>query len=516
MSSDPNSPKKHFLAGGMAIVCAIALAKLIFHCFFNNRYGYFRDEFDYLSCGDHLAWGYVDQPPLLPFLVRVSRLVSGDSLRSIRFLPALAISLVVVLTAMMAREFGGRRFALVLAAVAVLIAPVYLSDGSLLTTNCLEPLLWMSCVYFAILAIKRDPRYWMAFGIVAGLGLEEKYSIAIFGLAIVIGLLLTAQRRMFGNRWFWVAGAIALLIFLPNVFWNVKNHWPFLELMHNIRATGRDVQLSPWQFFTQQILLLHPLTAPLWLAGLAALLFSHRFKNFRLFGWAYLFSFIAFVLLKGKNYYLAPIYPMLLAAGAVVFEAGVERTRQSWLKLALIVMLLAGGAWLAPIVVPVFSVEHFIAYMNTLPFTLPRSEHSHERAVLPQHYADQFGWEEMAAMTAQAWQRIPFEQRSDCAVFAQDYGQAGAIDFFGRRYGLPPALSGHQTYFLWGPRGYSGNCMIVLDDRKEVLDNLFQQVEYVGTSDNPYALERHVPVFLCRGAKFGSLAQLWPKLKKWR
>lgn len=500
----------------MVIALAIAFGKLIFHSIFNYRYGYFRDEFDYLSCGDHLAWGYVDQPPLLPFLVRVSRVVLGESLRSIRFLPALAISIVVVLTAMIAREFGGRRYALVLAAVAVLIAPVYLSDGSLLTTNSLEPLLWMGCVYFAILAIKRDPLYWLAFGVVAGLGLEEKYSIAIFGLALVLGLLLTRHRRLVFNRWFWVAGAIAFLIFLPNVIWNVQNHWPFLELMRNIRASGRDVQLSPFQFFTQQILLLHPLTAPIWFAGLVALLLSRRFKNFRLFGWAYLVSFTAFVVLKGKNYYLAPIYPMLLAAGAVIFEAGIERTRQSWMKPALIVILLVGGAWLAPIVVPVFSVERFIAYMNTLPFTLPRSEHSHERALLPQHYADQFGWEEMAAMTAQAWQRIPVEQRSDCAIFAQDYGQAGAIDFYGPRYGLPPALSGHQTYFLWGPRGYSGNCMIVLDDEKDVLENLFQQVEHVGTSDNSYALERHIPVFLCRGAKFGTLAQLWPKLKRWR
>ena len=171
---------------------------------------------------------------------------------------------------------------------------------------------------------------------------------------------------------------------------------------------------------------------------------------------------------------------------------------------------------MAPIVVPVFSVEHFISYMNALPFKVPRSEHSHEGAALPQHYADQFGWEEMTAMTAQAWAKVPVEQRADCAIFAQNYGQAGAIDFFGPRYGLPKALSGHQTWFLWGPRGYSGNCLIVLDDRKEVLDQLFDQVELIGISDNVYSIERQTPVFLCRGAKFGTLSQLWPKLKRWR
>jgi len=501
---------------GLIIVTAISIALLILHSVFNNRYGYFRDEFDYLSCANHLAWGYVDQPPLLPFLVKVSRALLGDSLRSIRFLPALAISATVVLTALIAREFGGRRYALILSAVAVVIAPVYLSDGSLLTTNCLEPLIWMGCAYFAILAVKRDARYWILFGLMAGLGLEEKYSIGVFGCGIVIGLALTKQRSALLTKWFWLAGIVAFLIFLPNLIWNIQNHWPFVELMHNIRADGRDVQLSPLQFFAQQILLIHPLTFLIWFPGLSGLLVSKRLKEYRFLGWCYLFSFTAFVVLKGKNYYLAPIYPMLLAAGAVFIELAFERTRQVWLKPLFVVLLLAGGAWFAPIVIPVFSVDRFITYMDSLPFKLPRSEHSHERAVLPQHYADQFGWEEMTAKTAEAWVRLAPEEKADCGIFAQDYGQAGAIDFFGPRYGLPPALSGHQTYFLWGPRSYSGNCLIVLDDTQEKLNQLFEHVEFVGTSDNPYALERNIPVFICRKAKFGSLQSLWPKVKKWR
>jgi 4-amino-4-deoxy-L-arabinose transferase-like glycosyltransferase len=505
-----------FISSGMAAVTAIAGGKLLLHCLFNNRYGYFRDEFDYLACGDHLAWGYVDQPPLLPFLVRISRIVLGDSLRSIRFLPALASSLTVVLAAMIARELGGKRFALLLTAVAILVAPIYLSDGSLLTTNSLEPLFWMGCAYFGLIAIKRNPRYWLLFGISAGLGLEEKYSIAIFGLAIVIGLLLTRQRRVFLNKWFYAAGLIALLLFLPNIIWNVRNDWPFLELMHNIRAEGRDVQLSPLQFFLQQLFLLHPFTAPIWISGLVALLLMKRFRDFRFLAWSYVISFAVFVMLKGKNYYLAPIYPLLFAAGAVVFETGIERTRLAWLEPAVIALLIVGGAWLLPIVVPVLSVDNFISYMNKLPFKLPRSEHSHERAILPQHYADQFGWEELAATTGQAWARVSESERSDCGIFAQNYGQAGAIDFFGPRYGLPKAVSGHQTYFLWVPRNYSGNCMIVIDDDQETLDKLFQQVEEVGIADNPYALERHIPVFLCRGAKYGTLRTLWPNLKRWR
>jgi hypothetical protein len=513
-----DSPKQSFLADGMPIVLVLALANFLMHLYFNNRYGYFRDEFDYMACGDHLAWGYVDHPPLIPFLIKICRLVLGDSLRSIRFLPALATSAAVILTAMIARELGGRRFAIVLSALSFIAVPIYLSDGSLLTTNCLEPLLWMGCVCFAIMAIKRDdPRYWLWFGVVAGLGLEEKYSIAVLGFGIVLGLLLTERRRIFVNKWFWLGGALAFLIFLPNFLWNVQHHWPFVELVRNIKADGRDVALSPAAYFAQQVLIVHPIVAPIWIIGVLAFLFSARLKPYRFLGWSYLVAFTVFVVLKGKNYYLGPIYPVYLAAGAVVIESFIARSRQVWLKPALVTLILAGGAWLSPVVMPVLPVDQFISYMNKLPFKVPRSEHSHMRAILPQHYADQFGWEEIVATVNQAYQKLSSEERSSCAIFAQDYGQAGAIDFFGRRYGLPPALSGHQTYFLWGPRGYSGNCMIVLDDSREELEGLFEHVEYVGKSaDNPYALEREIPVFLCRGAKFGSLAQLWPQLKKWR
>ena len=526
------SKDQSFLASGMLIVAAIALAKFAFHCYFNNRYDYFRDEFDYLACGNHPAWGYVDQPPLIPFLIHIWRAIGGDSLRSIRFIPALASSLLVVQTAVLAREFGGRRFALLLSAVTVVVAPQYLSNGSLLGTNCLEPNLWMGCAYFAILAIKRnDPRYWLWFGVVAGLGLEEKYSIAVFGLGIVIGLLLTAQRRVFLNPWIWVGGLAAFLVFLPNLLWNIHYHWPFVELMRNIRAEGRDVVLPLPQYFFQQTLLVHPFTAPIWITGLIAFFVSPRLKAYRALGWCYLTCFTVFFVLHGKNYYLAPIYPMLLAAGAVVIESAIEgrkidgretasleagRHRRAWLKPAIVILLLAAGAHLAPVVVPVLSPDKFIAYMKYLPMKLPVMEHSHARAVLPQWYSDQFGWEEIVAETGKAYNQLSPAERTGCGIFAQDYGQAGAIDFYGPRYGLPPALSGHQTYWLWGPRGYSGNCLIVLDDTRERLEELFDSVEFVGISaDNPYALEQRIPVFICRGAKFGTLDKVWPKLKRW-
>jgi hypothetical protein len=523
-----NQSRQSLLASGMAIVWAIALAKLILHIYFNNRYGYFRDEFDYIACGDHLQWGYVDQPPMVPFLIHICRAVLGDSLRAIRFIPAVASSLLVVQTAVLARELGGRRYAVVLSAICSVVALQYLSNGSLLGTNCLEPNLWMACAYFAILAIKRsDERYWLWFGVFAGLGMENKYSMALFGFGIVVGLLLTAQRRVFIEKWIWLGGAAAFLIFLPNLLWNIHYDWPFVQLMHNIRAEGRDVVLGPGEYFFQQTLLVNPLTAPIWLTGLFALLFSARMKPYRVLGWCYLVCYAVFFALHGKNYYLAPVYPMLLAAGVVTIEFALDRRESDrpesvrphlqWLKPVIVIVLLASGVHTAPIVIPVFSPERFLEYTKTLPFKLPVMEHDHARAALPQWYADQFGWQEIVDETAVAWNRLAPEERPDCGIFAQDYGQAGAIDFLGRRYGLPASLSGHQTWFLWGPRGYSGNCMIVLDDRKEVLDHLWEHVDYVGTSaPNPYALEQKIDVFICRGKKFESMAALWPRLKRWR
>ncbi len=324
----------------MAIIWAIALAKLVFHIYFNNRYGYFRDEFDYISCGDHLQWGYVDQPPLIPFLIHICRALLGDSLRSIRFIPALASSLLVIQTAVLAREFGGRSYSLLLSAICVVIAPQYLSNASLLTTNCLEPNLWMGCVYFAILAIKRDnARYWLWFGVIAGLGLQEKYSISVFGLGIVVGLLLTPQRRALFDKWIWVGGIAAVLIFLPNVLWNIHYDWPFVQLMRAIRASGRDVVLGPFPFFFQQTLLLDPIVAPIWLVGLFGLLFSARLRPYRFLGWCYL------RLLLGL---LRPAWKELLSGARVSHVAGSRSrshricARSAWDRTSAIAVVKAG------------------------------------------------------------------------------------------------------------------------------------------------------------------------------
>ena len=504
----------------MIAVWVIALAKLVLHTYFNDSYGFFRDEFDYLSCGQRFDWGYVDQPPLIPWLTELSRLVLGESLRAVRFIPALASSLLVVQSAVIARQFGARGFGLVLTAVCVALAPQYLSNAGLLGTNSLEPTLWMGCAYFAIRAVKNDdPRNWLWFGVIAGIGLEEKYSIALFGAGIVIGLLLTAQRRQIANRWFWLGGIAAFLIFLPNLWWNYANDWPFLQLMRAIRDEGRDVVLPFGAFLAQQALLTGILAALVWLVGLVALLFAKRFAPFRFLGWCYLICFGVLFAVHGKIYYLAAIYPMLFAAGAAWLESALEnpRRRLRWIEVPLVAVMAIKGLYLAPIVVPVFSPDDFIAYTRYLPFKLPVMEHGHERAALPQWYSDQFGWKEISDAAVKAWNLLPENERADCGIFGQDYGQAGAIDFFGRREGLPPAISGDRSYFLWGPRNYSGECMIVLDDRKEVLENYWSDVQLVATSaPNRWALEADIPVYICRHKKFASVAEIWPKIRHWR
>ena len=256
------------------VVFLIALAKFVLHMVANGGYGVFRDELNYIACGQHLDWGYVDHPPLIPLIAKLSRMFLGDSLRAIRFVPALASSLIVIQGAAIAALMGAGPFARILTALCIAGAPIYLSDGSLLTTNCLEPLLWMGCVYFAIRAVKENqPQYWLWFGVIGGLGLQDKYSIGIFLVAISVGLLLTPARCWLVHWSFLAGAALAFLVFLPNVLWNFAHHWPFFELIQNIKADGRDVVLSPAKFLSEQILLVHPLNGLIWIAGLFCLFF---------------------------------------------------------------------------------------------------------------------------------------------------------------------------------------------------------------------------------------------------
>jgi hypothetical protein len=508
-------PKKLIAVSAGAIVLAIAACKLAVHLYAGRHYGYFVDELYYLACSRHLDWGYVDQPPLIALVAWMVRAVLGHSLAAIRLVPALAGVAEVVLTALMAREVGGKRFAQALAAMAALIAPGVLGADGLLTMNAFEPLFWMGCAYLLIRLIKtKNTKLWIWFGVLAGFGLENKYSMLIFGGGLVLGLLLTSQRGLLRSRWLWVGGAIAFLIFLPNLIWNVQHHFPFLELQAHIRASGRDVPLGPVAFFTQEILLMHPLTLPIWLGGLWFYFFTEAGKPFRAIGWAWIFTTGVIVILSPRVYYLFPAFPVLFAGGGVLWEQLPARPKLAWLKVAYPVLMLLGGALLAPLAIPLLPPETYIRYTKAIGLEQPAIE-THELGPLPQIFADQFGWDEMAATVARVYNSLPPEVRARTAIFAQTYGQAGAIDLFGPKYGLPPAISNHQSYFLWGPRGYTGESMIVMDDSQQDLERQFASVQKVAHVYHPYSMPyEHFDVFYCQGMH-QPLAQIWPRLKRW-
>ena len=496
-----------------AIVLYIAAASFIAHMLTAARYGYFRDELYYLACARHLAFGYVDQPPMIALVTWLTVHTLGTSLYALHFLPALAGAAIVWLTALIARELGGGRFAQGLAALSIALAGVYVILAHLLTMNVFEPLLWMGCAWVVIRIIKTgNQKLWLWFGVLAGLGLENKYSMALFGFAIVVGLLATAQRKVFRSGWIWLGGAIALAIFLPNLVWNIQHHWPFIELMHNIHASGRDIVRGPVAFMGTQIFMMSPLNLPIWLAGLVFLFSTKDGKRFRVLGWAFLVVLAVTMFLHGKDYYSAPAYPMLLAAGAVVIERAAAARR--WLKPATVVALVLGTAPFLPTVLPILPLQTYLHYQEALHLAPPATEKDHLRSPLPQYYSDDLGWQQMTAAVANAYDRLPLGLRAATAIYAQNYGQAGAIDFFGPKYGLPKAISGHQNYFLWGPRNYTGVGMLILGDNRKNLEKYFGQVIHAGDFGVPYGLE-HGPIWMCTQPRGWKLKQLWPKLKTW-
>jgi len=490
----------------------------------STHYGYFRDALYYLACSEHLAWGYVDQPPLIALIAWMVRHTLGTSLPALMFLPALAGAARIVLTAAFARELGAKKFGTAFAAVLAATPGVWYAIDHQFAMNALEPLFWTGCA-FVILRIIRtgNPKLWICFGAIAGLGLENKYSIAVFAFALLLGLLLTPQRKFLFTPWLFVGGAVALLIFLPNLMWNIRHHWPFLELMRNIRDSGRDVVLSPGQFVLQQILIMNPNTAMYWIIGMLFYFFSRITKAYRVFGWAFVITIAFFLLAHGKNYYSAPVYTIVFAAGALAVETFLSgawfAARPGWhtaLQRVLMVMAILGIFPMLPVVLPILPVDTYLRYQTHLPFAVPRSERGHMGAALPQHYADEFGWEEMVAATARVYHSLPSEEQVKTAIFANNYGEAAAVDFFGPRYGLPKAISGHQNYFLWGPRDYSGEIVIVLGSRDPDNDRkFFRSVEVKEQLDNPYGVpSEQYSILLCRGLK-ENLQTLWPGLKDW-
>jgi hypothetical protein len=499
------------------LLFGLAAAKLALHLALANRYGYFRDELYFLDCGRHLDWGYVDHAPLIGLVSRLA-LLMGGSLPALRAIPAVAGAVLVALAVLIAHRLGGGRFAQALTGLAVLAAPIYLGIYSLLSMNAFEPLFWMGAVYLLIRVLQGgDERLWLAIGLVLGMGLMNKHSTAFFGVALAAGLLLSPERRLLRARWPWLGLGVALLVFLPNLAWQAAHGFPTLEVLRNVARIGKNVVLGPVEFVTQQVVLLHPALLPLWLGGLAYL-FRGREGRYRSLGWTYVVFFGLLFALKAKNYYLAPIYPLLFAAGACGLEELLERatiTRgRRWPRFAVLGLVLVAGSVLAPIALPLLPPARYVAYSRRLGIGVPRTEVGH-RGRLPQLFGDQFGWPEMVREVARIYHALPPEERATATLFANNYGEAGAINFFGPALGLPRAVSAHQNYFFWGPRGSRGDVVIVLQDDREDLERLCASVEEAGRHDHPWGMaEENGPIFVCRGLRV-PIDRLWPSLKKW-
>jgi hypothetical protein len=494
------------------IVFVLAIAAFALHFAGRDRYGFFRDELYYIACGNHLAFGYVDQPPLIAVIARLSSFLLGTTLSGFRFFPALAGVCLVLLTGWMTRELGGRRFAQVLACLAVLLAPIYLAFGSFLSMNAFEPVLWMACACILVPILKGgDERLWLLFGAVAGIGLENKHTMLMFGFGVVIGLILTRDWKHLRSKWLWFGGALAFVIFLPNLIWEIRHHWPQIEVVSNAQRL-KNTPVGTGRFMGEQTLFFNPVALPIIVAGLGWVLLSRREKRLRAIGWAFLVVITVVITLHGKTYYPVPFYSILLASGSVGVEMFLENKKR--LRLTYLALLAVSGLVMLPFAVPILPFDELLRYQSVISLDGVVKTERDPAGDVHQLYGDMLGWENMVETVAGVYDRLPPSDQKHCAILAGNYGEAGAIDLLGGKLGLPKAISAHNNYYLWGTNDHTGEVVILFGQGAESTKTLFSSVERVATISDRHAVaaENNLPVYVCRKPK-APLAELWPSLR---
>jgi Dolichyl-phosphate-mannose-protein mannosyltransferase len=515
----------------VGVLIALCSVKLLLHIFTSvQRYGYFRDELYYLDMARHLDWGYVDAAPLIAVYAKIALWMGGShgSLAALRIIPALAGTALIALTMLIARELGGGRYAQFLAGLCVLLSPAVLVMDNFLSMNAFEPLYWMGCMWMVARILRTgDSRLWLWFGVLAGLGLENKHSTLSFGFAVTVALLLTQHRREFAKPWIWIACAIALALFLPNIIWQIRHHWPTIEDLENVRRSGKNVVLGPIAFVKQQILALQPILLPVWLAGLVWFLRSRRW---RVLGLTFVVFFVLMEVAHGKDYYVFPIYPLLFAGGGVVIEKAIEMwlsSRTAFVRTAFVrtafvrtttraavaAVIVLGSLPLLPMMIWMLPPERLLAYQNAIGIK-PAKQEVHHESLLPQVIADQFGWPELVSQVAAIYNSLPADERAETGIWAGNYGEAGAINLWGPKYGLPRAYSRHQNLWYWGPPPIVYKNLIVIEwSLDDVRDNCtsyqaFEHYEKFGMG------EENTPIYLCRGVKF-DIQKIWWHSHHW-
>ncbi len=497
---------------GIALVAFLALLDFLLHMLVAGNYGYFRDELYYLVAGWHLAPGYVDFPLMMGLLAALIEHTTGGSLVAIHVIPATAAALVILLTGLMAREMGAGRFGQFLAALASFAAVGFLATGSLFSMDVLDQMWWALGAYAVIRALGHDrPRLWLLFGLIAGVGLLTKLTFLFFGFAVVAGVLLTPARRHFGTRWPWLGGAVAFLFLLPYTLWNQAHGWPTLEFWAHYGGRGG----GPLTFLLSQLTLMNPLTAPLSLLGLYYFLSARSGVPYRALGYAFVVLTVLLTLLDSKAYFLAPAYPMLFAAGAVVLEKARGR-RLTFLRPAYAVLLALSGSFFVPLAMPVLSPPAFARVYGRLAGTGNASTGQRVESVYPQYLGDRLGWDSMTATVAGVYASLPAPERARACIFTANYGEASALNVLGRRYHLPPVISGHNNYYLWGPGQCTGEVMIFVGIPRgtQLLANGYASVVQAATITCTACMpqENDLPVFVATEPKL-SLRALWSRLK---
>jgi hypothetical protein len=488
----------------------LGVLTLALHAFANEHYDFFRDELYFIVCGRHPDWGYVDQPPLVPLIAGFADWAAPGSLLALRTMPALMSALTIAGSVLLVRRLDGKIFAQWLAGLCTFLAPFLLSTGLLLVTDLFLPPAWIGCSLVLIGILQTgDQRRWLIIGAITGFALWSKYLILFDLMALAVVMPFTPLRRAFVTPWPYLAALLAVAIIAPNVIWQWRHGWPFLEIgAHG--SNGKNVAMSLPQYLLSEVVLFGPTAAIVWIAGLAALGFSARWRLYRVFALQYAVFILIEVALHGKDYYAASLYPTLFAFGAVAIEAAVAHAA---LRGALVAVVVAVAVLAAPMSLPLLPVDRFIAYEQALGYK-PAPMETRALGALPQLYADMFGWREMAKQVSQAYWALPEDERAKAVFAGNNYGEAAAVDVFGDR--MPPSISGHNNYFIWGPHGHDGSVVIRLTGKPEAVKEAYEQVDIVGKIDNPYAMpdETNLYVVVCHNRKSSLIAD-WPQFKNY-
>jgi hypothetical protein len=490
---------------------APAVGVLLFHLAFLPGYGVFRDELYYMACGRRPGWGYVDQPPLVGWIAWLVAQVAGESHLTLRVVAALTMAATVWLAGRIAAALGGGAFARALAGLATGFAPVALSLGSTYSMNVFDLLFWALIAWILVRVLSGGPeRLWLAFGGAAGVGLLNKISVLYLGFAVLVGLVLARRWDVLRSRLFWVGGVLVFVIFLPHLLWQHANGWPTLEFMANARL-HKMAPLSAPGFVREALLQTAPM-AWLWIVGVVWLLLARAAGLWRALGFAFLVVLGVLAFGGGKPYYLAAAYSLAFAAGAVAVEAWTAGRARA-LRPVLAVLMAGVGLAVSPFGRPVLPVDTFVRYAAALG-QKPGTEERNAVGRLPQFYADMHGWRAMAEAVAGVVHALPAGDRAKACVFGQNYGEAGAVEYFARDLDLPPAISAHNSYWLWGPGACTGEVLVVIGDRRERLEELFDDVRLGAVSRctdcMPYEDGRSI--WVARGLK-QPIAGLWPRIK---